>query len=115
MSYQDSGFSEEDPDHHVTTCLMKTPSGSIYIQPTSELGLGLTQNTRSLLVLTCVQFLLSLIDPIESDINIHCIGTIPYSALSGGRNVLYTESESNIFDSSRIERLGSVPLGGGES
>ena len=36
MSYQDSGFSEEDADHHITTCLMKTPSGSIYIQPTSE-------------------------------------------------------------------------------
>ena len=36
MAYQDSGFSEEDADHHVTTCLMKTPSGSIYIQPTSE-------------------------------------------------------------------------------
>ena len=36
MNYQDSGFSEEDPDHHVTTCLMKTPSGSIYIQPTSK-------------------------------------------------------------------------------
>ena len=37
MTYQDSGFSEEDQDHQVTTCLMKTPSGSIYIQPTSEL------------------------------------------------------------------------------
>ena len=37
MSYQDSGFSEEDQDQHVTTCLMKTPSGSIYIQPTSKL------------------------------------------------------------------------------
>ena len=36
MAYQDSGFSEEDADHHVTTCLMKTPSGSIYIQPTSK-------------------------------------------------------------------------------
>ena len=36
MAHQDSGFSEEDADHHVTTCLMKTPSGSIYIQPTSR-------------------------------------------------------------------------------
>jgi len=36
MTYQDSGFSEEDADHQVTTCLMKTPSGSIYIQPTSQ-------------------------------------------------------------------------------
>ena len=36
MTYQDSGFSEEDQDHQVTTCLMKTPSGSIYIQPTSK-------------------------------------------------------------------------------
>ena len=37
MTYQDSGFSEEDQDHQVTTCLMKTPSGSIYIQPTSKM------------------------------------------------------------------------------
>ena len=38
MTYQDSGFSEEDhQDHQVTTCLMKTPSGSIYIQPTSKI------------------------------------------------------------------------------
>ena len=38
MTYQDSGFSEEDQDHQVTTCLMKTPSGSIYIQPTSKIA-----------------------------------------------------------------------------
>ena len=45
MTYQDSGFSEEDQDHQVTTCLMKTPSGSIYIQPTSK-----TANLSNLLM-----------------------------------------------------------------
>ena len=44
MAYQDSGFSEEDADHHVTTCLMKTPSGSIYIQPTSKCVLQISQS-----------------------------------------------------------------------
>ena len=43
MAYQDSGFSEEDADHHVTTCL-KTPSGSIYIQPTSKCVLQISQS-----------------------------------------------------------------------
>eukprot|EP00091_Calanus_sinicus_P016945 TRINITY_DN36627_c0_g1_i1.p1 TRINITY_DN36627_c0_g1~~TRINITY_DN36627_c0_g1_i1.p1 ORF type:complete len:151 (-),score=16.81 TRINITY_DN36627_c0_g1_i1:196-648(-) len=46
MSYQDSGFSEEDGDHQVTTCLMKTPSGSIYIQPTNQKINNMTLDTR---------------------------------------------------------------------
>ena len=35
VNYLDSGYSEEDQDQQVTSCLMKTSSGSIYI-PGSE-------------------------------------------------------------------------------
>ena len=33
VNYLDSGYSEEDPTEQVTSCLMKTSSGSIYIPP----------------------------------------------------------------------------------
>ena len=33
VNYLDSGYSEEDADQQVTSCLMKTSSGSIYIPP----------------------------------------------------------------------------------
>jgi hypothetical protein len=46
VQYQDSGFSEEDADLQVTTCLMKTPSGSIYIQPTDQNLKSLTLDSR---------------------------------------------------------------------
>ena len=54
MTYQDSGFSEEDQDHQVTTCLMKTPSGSIYIQPTSELVMVVVMMVMMMVVMMVV-------------------------------------------------------------
>ena len=33
VNYLDSGYSEEDADQQITSCLMKTSSGSIYIPP----------------------------------------------------------------------------------
>ncbi|CAB4065038.1 Tenascin-X,Tenascin,Teneurin-m [Lepeophtheirus salmonis] len=36
VNYLDSGYSEEDPDQQVTSCLMKTPSGNIFIPPSSN-------------------------------------------------------------------------------
>ena len=37
LNYLDSGYSEEgDVDQHVTSCLMKTSSGSIYIPPSKS-------------------------------------------------------------------------------
>ena len=36
VNYLDSGYSEEDPDHLATSCLMKTSSGSIYIPPSKK-------------------------------------------------------------------------------
>ena len=36
INYLDSGYSEEDADQQVTSCLMKTSSGSIYIPPSKK-------------------------------------------------------------------------------
>lgn len=36
INYLDSGYSEEDADQQVTSCLMKTSSGSIYIPPSKS-------------------------------------------------------------------------------
>ena len=38
INYLDSGYSEEDADQQITSCLMKTSSGSIYIPPSKFLG-----------------------------------------------------------------------------
>lgn len=43
VNYLDSGYSEEDQDQQVTSCLMKTSSGSIYI-PGSKFSLMLKKN-----------------------------------------------------------------------
>lgn len=37
VNYLDSGYSEEDNDQQITSCLMKTSSGSIYIPPSKLL------------------------------------------------------------------------------
>ena len=117
MSYQDSGFSEEDPDHHVTTCLMKTPSGSIYIQPTSEWDCTIfspgLDTKHMLFLLWLVQFLWAWIS--------HLIEWYKYSlywhqaALSSEWGKKCITQLRVIFDSSRMEWLGSVHLGAGES
>ncbi len=36
VNYLDSGYSEEDNDQQITSCLMKTSSGSIYIPPSKS-------------------------------------------------------------------------------
>lgn len=38
VNYLDSGYSEEDAEQQVTSCLMKTSSGSIYIPPSMNLA-----------------------------------------------------------------------------
>lgn len=38
VNYLDSGYSEEDAEQQVTSCLMKTSSGSIYIPPSMKLA-----------------------------------------------------------------------------
>ena len=40
VNYLDSGYSEEDPNEQVTSCLMKTSSGSIYIPPSEYTSLS---------------------------------------------------------------------------
>jgi hypothetical protein len=46
VNYLDSGYSEEDADQQITSCLMKTSSGSIYIPPSE---FNLTMKFRSLI------------------------------------------------------------------
>lgn len=47
MSYQDSGYSEDDPEHQiVTTCLMKTASGNLYMQPSNTKVNNLSLESR---------------------------------------------------------------------
>ena len=61
MTYQDSGFSEEDQDHQVTTCLMKTPSGSIYIQPTSELVVAVVMMMTMMMVVVMMVMVMMMV------------------------------------------------------
>lgn len=53
VNYLDSGYSEEDPNEQVTSCLMKTSSGSIYIPPSEYIhifeSLTLNQSFNSLM------------------------------------------------------------------
>ena len=65
MTYQDSGFSEEDQDHQVTTCLMKTPSGSIYIQPTSELVMMVKMMMMMMVVVVMMMVMLKNSDQVS--------------------------------------------------
>ena len=64
LNYLDSGYSEEgDVDQQVTSCLMKTSSGSIYIPPSKSQCLKFIKKSHFIILRAKRAMIISVIEP----------------------------------------------------